>query len=398
MKKRFEELAALYRKTLFDDVIPFWSQHSIDDQYGGFFTCLDRQGTVYDTDKFLWLQCRQVWMYSMLYNRYEKKPKWLKIAQNGARFLKKYGMNNQGSWYFSLNREGQPLIQPHSIFSDCFAALALGQYALASGEQESRDIAVRTFQNILKRKENPKGIYNKSYPGTRPMISLSLPMILANLALELEWLLEPEEVEQALDMCVHEVCTLFLDTERMLIRENVSPDGTPVDCFEGRQITPGHGIEAMGFFMDIARRRGDQKLAKLCGEVTLSSLEFGWDRRHEGLFYFMDIEEKAPQQLEWDQKLWWVHIETLVTLVKAFSLTGDSRFMAEYERVHAYTWSHFPDAEHGEWFGYLNRQGERLFTTKGGKWKGCFHVPRGLYQCFREFEMLAVAGKENEYV
>ncbi len=397
MKERFEELTALYRDTLFDDVIPFWSQHSIDDQHGGFFTCLDRQGEVYDTDKFLWLQCRQVWMYSMLYNRVEKKAEWLEIAQNGARFLKANGMDEQGNWYFSLNREGQPLMQPHSIFSDCFAAMALGQYALASGEQESQEIAVRTFKNILQRKENPKGIYNKVYPGTRPMISLSLPMILANLALEMEWLLKPEEVEQALDMCVHEVCDLFLDKERMLIRENVAPDGTPVDCFEGRLINPGHGIEAMGFFLDIARRRGDQKLAALCGEVTLSSLKFGWDQKHDGIFYFMDLEGHAPQQLEWDQKLWWVHIETLVTLVKAFSLTDDQRYMTDYERVHAYTWSHFPDSEHGEWFGYLNRQGSPLSTIKGGKWKGCFHVPRGLYQCFREFEMLAVGKKEKEY-
>lgn len=44
-----------------------------------------------------------------------------------------------------------------------------------------------------------------------------------------------------------------------------------------------------------------------------------------------------------------------------------------------YTWQHFPDSLSGlEWFGYLNRQGEILLPLKGGKWKGCFHLPRGL--------------------
>ena len=51
------------------------------------------------------------------------------------------------------------------------------------------------------------------------------------------------------------------------------------------------------------------------------------------------------------------------------------------EKLHDYTWSHFRDAEHPEWYGYLNRRGEVLLTLKGGKWKGCFHVPRGLYKC-----------------
>lgn len=395
MKKRFEELAGLYRDALFNDVMPFWSKHSIDGQHGGFFTCLDRYGKVYDTDKFIWLQCRQVWTYSMLYNRYEKNPAWLEIAGNGARFLKAHGADDQGNWYFSVNREGRPLVQPYNIFSDCFAAMAFAQYALASGDAESRDLAVKTFKNILRRKDDPKGKYNKIYPGTRPMISLSLPMILANLALELEQMLTAEEVESALDMCVHEVCGLFLDKKRMLIHENVAPDGKHIDCFEGRVINPGHGIEAMGFFMDIARRRKDRKLAELCGEVALSTMEFGWDSKHDGIFYFLDADGKYPQQLEWDQKLWWVHIEALVTFVKARALTGDQKYMTAFERVHAYTWARFPDAEGGEWYGYLNRQGEPLFAAKGGKWKGCFHIPRSLYQCYREFEMLAAGTKEN---
>jgi N-acylglucosamine 2-epimerase len=125
--------------------------------------------------------------------------------------------------------------------------------------------------------------------------------------------------------------------------------------------------------------------------VILQTLSQAWDDAHGGIFYFLDFEGKPPQQLEWDQKLWWVHLEALVALSMAYRLTGNSECLGWYQRVHDYSWSHFPDPEFGEWYGYLNRQGEVLLPLKGGKWKGCFHVPRALFQCMRQFEALASA-------
>ncbi|MEL6163343.1 MAG: AGE family epimerase/isomerase, partial [Cyanobacteria bacterium J06628_3] len=83
MEYDFQQLAQLYKNTLLNDVIPFWEQHSVDWEKGGYFTCLDRTGKVFDTDKFIWLQNRQVWLFSMLYNQLEKRENWLKIAANG---------------------------------------------------------------------------------------------------------------------------------------------------------------------------------------------------------------------------------------------------------------------------------------------------------------------------
>ena len=103
----------------------------------------------------------------------------------------------------------------------------------------------------------------------------------------------------------------------------------------------------------------------------------------------MDRNGCPPQQLEWDQKLWWVHIETLISLLKGYQLTGDQKCLKWFEKVHDYTWTHFKDKEHPEWYGYLNRRGEVLLPLKGGKWKGCFHVPRGLFQCWKVLQNLS---------
>ncbi|WP_460200308.1 AGE family epimerase/isomerase, partial [Scytonema sp. NUACC21] len=112
MEYDFKGLAELYKNALLNDVLPFWEKHSIDWEQGGYFTCLDREGKVYDTDKFIWLQNRQVWTFSKLYNQLEKRENWLAIASNGAHFLAQHGRETDGNWYFALTREGQPLVQP----------------------------------------------------------------------------------------------------------------------------------------------------------------------------------------------------------------------------------------------------------------------------------------------
>lgn len=386
MKLNFKNLEKNYLDALLNDVLPFWEEHSIDKKYGGYYTCLDKKGNVYDTDKFIWMQARQVWTFSMLYNCFEKRKGWLKIAENGINFLKKYGRDKSSNWYFSLNREGKPLIQPYNIFSDCFAAMAFSQYALVSGDEEAKKISLVTYKNILHRKENPKGKYSKIYPGTRPLKSFALPMILANLALEMEWMLDEKSLNNILDVCVDEVMNVFYDKNKKLIFEHVLQDGSHSDSFEGRLVNPGHGIEAMRFMMDIASRRNDKQLIDKTVDIILHILNFGWDKKYGGIFYFLDSKGNPPQQLEWDQKLWWVHLESLVGLVKGYALTKRKELLPWFEKIHEYSWNHFSDKKYGEWFGYLNRRGEVLLELKGGKWKGCFHLPRALYLCYREFQ------------
>ena len=165
----FKQLACLNRDELLENVVPFWLTHSQDERYGGYFTCLDRGGDVYDTDKFVWLQGRQVWLFSMLYNQVEKRPEWLECAVQGAEFLRKHGHDGNYNWYFSLTREGRPLVAPYNIFSYTFATMAFAQAALATGSDQYAEIAKRTFARILEKRDNPKGPWCKTVPGTRDL-------------------------------------------------------------------------------------------------------------------------------------------------------------------------------------------------------------------------------------
>ena len=384
----FKELAFQYKNELFDSVLPFWLEHSIDYKNGGYFTCLTREGEVFDTDKFIWLHGRQVWLFSMLYNKVEKRQEWIDCALHGAEFLKKFGHDGKFNWYFSLTKEGKPIVQPYNIFSYAFATMAFGQLSLATNNQEYADIAKETFKIILSKVDNPKGNWNKSFPGTRDLKNFALPMILCNLSIEIEHLLDRSVLDRTIETCINEVINIFFRPELGLIVENVTTDGNLSDTFDGRLLNPGHAIEAMWFIMDLGKRLGDAQLISKSNYIAIKTIEYGWDKEYEGIFYFLDRLGYPVQQLEWDQKLWWVHIESLITLLKGYQLTGLKENLQWFEKLHQYTWDHFKDKEFGEWFGYLNRKGEVLLSLKGGKWKGCFHLPRGLYQCWQILEKL----------
>jgi N-acylglucosamine 2-epimerase len=389
----FRALAEQYKDELLDNIIPFWLEKSQDLEFGGYITCLDREGNVFDTDKFVWLQGREVWMFAMLYNKVEKRQEWLDCAVQGAEFLKKHGHDGQYNWYFSLTREGEPLIEPYNIFSYTFATMAFGQLALATGNREYEFIAKTTFDKILSKVDNPKGKWNKAYPGTRNLKNFALPMILCNLALEIEHLLEEKFLMDTIETCIHEVMDVFYRPELGLVVENVTLEGALSDTFEGRLINPGHAIEAMWFIMDLGVRLQRRELIEKATDVALKMVQYGWDEQYGGILYFKDRKGNPPLQLEWDQKLWWVHVESLITMLKGYQLTGSEACLEWFERIHDYTWTHFKDTEHPEWFGYLNRQGEVLLELKGGKWKGCFHIPRGLFQCWRIMEQLNAQSK-----
>ena len=384
----FKKLASKYKTELLDSVLPFWLNNSIDKEYGGYFSCLDRDGSVYDTDKFIWLQGREVWLFSMLCNKLGKKQEWLDAAIQGAEFLKKYGHNGDYDFYFSLTREGKPLVEPYNIFSNTFACMAFAQLAKATGSEEYAEISRRIFKRILERRGNPKGKWSKAVPGTRPMKDFALPMIICNMALEVEDIInDPQQLEKTIDECLHEVLDVFYQPDLGCMLENVSSlDNSRLDCFEGREINPGHNLEALWFMMNLGIRRNDKALIDKCVEISLSVIEMGWDKEYGGIFYFLDSKGAPQQKLEWDQKLWWVHIESAIAMIKGYQLTGNKKCLEWFEKLDEYMWSRFKDPLHPEWFGYLNRRGEMLLPLKGGKWKGCFHVPRGLFEIWQILE------------
>lgn len=370
-----------YEKELLERVIPFWELHCVDREKGGYFTMLDRDGSVYDTTKYMWMQWRIVYQFATLYrSRYGTgREEWLRIAADGYDFLYRHGRTEDGSYYFALDREGTPVMAPYSIFSDCFAAMGAAALFAATGCGAYREEARSAMHSYIRRVPNPKGRWEKGLPGRRPRLSLGNYMILANLGSVMKECLGTDEFDAETDRAVRTVMEKFHNPDLHVIFENVDPDGRfDLESCEGRFVNPGHGLESMWFVLQYAERIGDRELQRKACDYIDELFRFGTDPVYGGIFYFMDALGKPHLELQHDMKLWWPHNEAIIAALYAYAVSGESRFLEHFQRVDTWAWSHFPDPEYGEWFAYLDRRGVPNNLLKGGKWKTFFHLPRCL--------------------
>ncbi len=371
-----------YENELTEKVIPFWQNNCVDREYGGYFTMLDRDGSVYDTTKYMWMQWRIVYMFALLSKSRFGKPEFLDIAVQGYDFLYKNGRCSDGSYYFALNRKGEALTAPYNIFSDCFAAMGAAALFYATGVEEYRTEARSAMKSYISRIPNPKRQWNKTLAAAPERLSLGSYMILANLGSVMSECLGTTEFDGNTAQAVKTVMEFFHSEEHKVIFENVNPDGTfDLESCEGRFVNPGHGLESMWFILKYAERVGDKELISRACRYIDELFEFGTDKKYGGIFYFMDALGKPHIELQHDMKLWWPHNEAAIAALYAYKLSGDEKFLEHFKRVDEYMWSHFRDEEYGEWYAYLNRQGEPTHSLKGGKWKTFFHLPRCLMTC-----------------
>ena len=375
-----------YKKALYESVVPFWLHHSLDRDYGGTYSCLDRDGTVYDTKKYIWLVGRSVWMFSRLYNECGRQQAHLDAAKLGVEFLEENALDEKGRYYFSLTRKGEPYLFQRKPYSAVFAMLAYLEYAKASGQDEYKQKAIDLFWDITQWIEHPEMLGRPTLAGAPKTSGLANVMVLAGMALELAKVDEDECYVGFMKKAIAG-CRLHYDQERRILMENVALDGSSLpDSPESRFFIPGHSIEVAWFLLHVLEYVDDKDAHALAYDIIEGSMEYGWDREYGGLYYFMDVGNRPTLQLESNMKLWWPHTEALYALVLAYAKTEEPRWLDWLDKVHDYTFKHFVDSEHGGWFGYCDRQGNLTHTCKGGNYKGFFHVPRALLFCVQAIE------------
>ena len=380
-------LGAFYRRALIEDVVPFWLRHGLDREHGGILTCLDRDGSILDTDKSVWFQGRAGWMFATLWLTVEPRAEWLDAARSCVEFLRRHGQGPDGKMWFSVTREGRPLRMRRYVYSEAFATIALAAWARATGEARAADDARHAFETYLRYSFEP-GVMTPKFEPTRPSKGLGPLMIGVVTAQELrrhlgEVTMGGRTPTEWIDAFIAEVERDFLKREHGALMETVAPDGALLDHADGRTLNPGHAIECAWFIMEEARWRGDARMASLGIEILDAMWERGWDPVHGGLMYFTDLLGKPVQEYWHDMKFWWPHCEAIIATLMAWRMTGDPRHAARHQLVHEWSFRRFPDPVHGEWYGYLHRDGTVSQPAKGNLYKGPFHLPRMLWRCMR---------------
>lgn len=389
-----KELGKFYRKHLLDDVMPFWEKRTEDKEFGGYITCFSQEGNITDTDKYIWFQGRQLYMFSALYNNVEPREDWLKLAKCGRDFIVENAYGGNGRWNYHLDRQGNFKEGTISIYTDHFVLSGLCEYAVASGKmddiqliRESYDAMEKNvynldFKDIFHGTWSPKykrhGIY---------MISLSVAGIASNV-------LGRDYTKPLIDHCLEQILYVFARDEQELLLESVGRDGSFVDDDEGRVVNPGHALESMWFCIEEGKRRGDRNIINRAVQITDWMYKYGYDKEFGGIFAFLDANGKEPKQMDWHKetnslwhdKVWWVHSEALYTLALCAIETKSNEWMERFLDMHAWCNKHFYDAEYGEWYQALWRDGSPKITDKGTLWKAAYHLPRALMNIMKLFE------------
>lgn len=389
-KHQRETLLALYRDTLLNDVVPFWLKNGMDAQHGGVMTCLDREGTLVDDDKSVWFQGRAGWMFATLYNDVETRPEWLAAAKSCLDFIENYCVDTDGRLYFHVTRDGQPIRKRRYVYSESFAAIANAAMYRATADEKYKTRARELFQTYLEWSFKP-GLMPPKFEKTRPMIGLAPRMIAIVTAQELRKNLIDTSFNAIIDSMIDEIARLFVHEDLQAVLENVAPDGSFVNHADGRILNPGHALECAWFILEESRLRGGIPEYTALGLKILNWMwKWGWDEAHGGILYFRDVLNKPVQEYWHDMKFWWPHNESIIATLLAYELTGDPVYAERHRVVNDWSFRHFGDPEFGEWYGYLHRDGSVSQPSKGTLWKGPFHLPRMLLQCWQIMERLKI--------
>ncbi len=376
-------LGEFYRDMLLDDCVPFWFPRCVDQTHGGFLHCVDADGTFMDTDKSVWATGRMSWMLLTLYNTVEKNPLWLQWAESGLAFLDKHGFDSDGRMFFHLARDGAPIRKRRYAYSESFASIAFAAHASATGSKASSKKARDLFEFFTRWNFTP-GLMPPKFTSQRPAIGMGPRMITIVTAQELRLHLgDDPDLTRWIDRCLDDIEKFFMKPEIECVMEMVSPDGAIIDHFDGRTLNPGHAIEGAWFVLHEGKHRNDKKLIEMGLKMLDWMWKRGWDEKHGGLFYFRDVFNRPVQEYWHEMKFWWPHDEALIATLLAWQLSGDSKYLTWHEQVRNWAFAHFQDPAHGEWFGYLNRDGSISSTLKGNLWKSFFHHPRCLWYCWQ---------------
>lgn len=376
VKEYIKSWAESYKKDLTENIMPFWMEYGLDRENGGVYTCVNRDGSLMDTTKSVWFQGRFAFICSFAYNNVEKKQEWLDAAKSTLEFIEKHCFDEQGHMYFSVTAEGKPLRKRRYVFSETFAAIAMSEYALATGDQHWAKRAIQVFEDTQRFLATP-GFLPAKFEADVKLQGHSIVMILINVGSCIRKVVDDPKLTQQIDESIEKLKKYFIHPEFKCLLETVGENGEFIDTNMTRTINPGHCIETSWFIMEEAKLRGwDKPMFDLALQVFDWSWDWGWDKQYGGIINFCDCKNLPSQDYSQDMKFWWPQCETIIASLYAYLGTGDEKYLYRHERISEWTYAHFPDAEYGEWYGYLHRDGTVAQPAKGNLYKGPFHIPR----------------------
>ncbi len=413
--ERAADLAARTRQYFENTLLPFWLDNARDPDGPGFLHHFDAHGQrTGRTDKSLLGQLRLVFSLSYADRYGYGDGRAAELASAGARFVRERCWDDEhGGWFWVLDREGAPL-DTHKIgYGHAFAMYAFGEHFRATGDEQSLEAMRRTRDCIRASMSDPAhGGYRemslRDWSPTSPgrgggdRKSFDVHMHLLEAFTTVVHVTEDAADREELAWCVDHMTTRMLNPDSGGGFQQFAFDWTPLpgirfDTFWGRDEEPdggtlpldwlsyGHDMEFAWLLIRALDELGEsrERAQPFVEQIARRCVDDGLDPEYGGVYVGGDPRHGATHC----KKQFWQQAEVLVGLLATFDLLGDVRYFEAFESLHEYVFATFVNHEGGgEWYGLLERDGSPLDTYVADNFKISYHTVRAMVEVVARLE------------
>ncbi len=400
------QLREKYHREAFEEYLPFFLEHAVDHERGGWMCSLDHDGTLVKPNKFGWFQGRGIWWLSYVYNHFQPDPKLLEIAARDCEFMLRHFPESPDSvrWASDVDRDGT-VIAPYAgdPFPCYFGIEGMFELARATGDLALRDRALVLFKrqyHYVRRPDTPFFAYPLGTQG------FNLSMLHIQLATQFLSHWQDPEVEQIADESLRVVFEHHYNPRIGLFNELLDNNLERIDGFQDHAYL-GHGVEVMWLVCKEALRRRDQALFDRAAQLMLRHMEVSWDHIFGGFATAIQVDHGG---FEWPtinpagsmlsftgvgefnyMKALWQIGEAMVGAMTVYERSGaewTGRFMAMMQKVLDEQASLKP---HGYPLHALFADRQWTFQPHTSR-KGNYHYPRALLLCIESLDRVIANG------
>jgi N-acylglucosamine 2-epimerase len=377
---------------LLENMVPFWLKYGRDQECGGYYGGLRRDGSVYDPDKISsWTNGRNVWAFGYLYNNLKQEPEWLEYIRHGVEFMKKYSLDETGHSWGALTRDGRPLARATDIYHDLYTAQAYSQAWKALGERSLLDTAKRLAFEVAQTVFNPRTNPYRPYLSTaKPWSSHPENLILLETIQYLREVDDDPRYDEVAGKCVDNILSIHYKDDLQAVVELVGLD-EPLAPWLGRWVCPGHMLELVWLLTyEGWHSKNDPWVVKAL-KACEWAWNWGWDQQYGGIRNDVNIDGEfciaghtGHLNPHGPLKLWWTICEAIHSNLLAYRISSNKMFKERYELARDWAFEHYSDREYGEWYGVLSPEGKLLDEgAKATDFKMNQHTLRTFYFCYK---------------
>ena len=398
-------------------ITTFWLKNGVDDVCGGYFTCFDEAGRVTsDIDKYIVTQARMIWGLSALYRAYPENKDLLEAAKQGVDFLIRYFWDNeQGGWFWKVKRDGTAIDTGKVVYGNSFALYALAEYHLATGDKRSLEYAENTFDLLQKYctdtyhggyYENLETDWRLSEPGfaAGDRKSLDIHMHLMEAFTTLAQCSEKEIHKRKLKEIIEIIINKMTNKKSGCGMNQFDVGFNPIPAINIRRTwnaeravgeiiavptdttSYGHNVELIW----LLNRAGEilgmpaDYYNDLTAKLVDHAIKYGLDQELGGVY--RDGPHEGPALVR--DKEWWQNCEVLIGFLDAFEKLGDEKYFNAFDITWDFDKKYFINHELGEWLQLLDVNGNVIVGDIGNPWKAIYHSGRAMLECKLRLERI----------